>query len=456
MNALTPKPLLKLTERQETLKLGFIGGAVQSAVGYSHFVASGMDNRFELVAGCFSQNALHNRESAATYGVSEERTYDTWQAMLANEKGRLDAIVVLTPTPAHFACVSACIEAGFPVICEKSLAANSEEAKKILDKRNQHHGFLAVTYNYSGYPMVRELAQKIKQGDLGKILHFQIEMPQEGFIRVDAQGNKPTPQAWRLQDGNIPTLHLDLAVHLHQMVYYLTGQKPLELVADQSHYGWFDGIVDNVSCLCRYTQNIQGQIWFSKSALGHRNGLRIRVYGTEGSAEWVQVNPEELMLSYANGRREILDRASPVDITQLRRYNRFKSGHPAGFLEAFANLYNDIADSLRQYQATGDWHSQEVFSAELALEGLHFLEGMVKSVAEKRWITVDGQTQSGKPIKKPVVKTAKKAANPAPVLSSLSSLSASHSAAAKRKSKSQVPPGLRLVVRNTHPTLIKH
>jgi predicted dehydrogenase len=219
---------------------------------------------------------------------------------------------------------------------------------------------------------------------------------------VDAQGNKPVPQSWRLSDGEIPTLHLDLAVHLHQIVHYLTGQKPEAVVSDQNHYGWFSGVVDNASCLCRYTGDVQGQFWFSKSALGHRNGLRIRIYGDHGSAEWYQANPEELLLAYMDGRREILDRAAAVEITNQRRYNRFKAGHPAGFVEAFANLYSDIADGLRQYQQTGAWQSNEVFSAELALEGMQFLEAMVLSVKTRAWQDVGDTSQTAaeaKPIR---------------------------------------------------------
>lgn len=373
------------------LQLGFIGGALHSAVGYAHFVASGMDHQYAVAAGCFSQQAARNHETAEAYGVAADRVYADWQSMLLAEQGRLDAIVVLTPTPDHADCVQACLEAGYAVICEKSLATSSEEALRMHALCQQYQGFLAVTYNYTGYPMVRELAQQIRQGTLGKLLHFQIEMPQEGFIRVDSEGKRPQPQAWRLQDGMIPTLHLDLAVHLHQMIDYLTGQKPMELVADQSQYGWFDGVIDNVTCLCRYTGNLQGQIWFSKSALGHRNGMRIRIYGTQGSAEWIQAQPEELTLSYNNGRREILDRASPVAVTHQRRYNRFKSGHPAGFIEAFANLYADIAMALQQFKQSGQWQSDEVFGAELAAEGLHFLESMERSVRERRWVSVPGQ-----------------------------------------------------------------
>lgn len=372
------------------LALGFIGGSLHSAVGYVHFVSCPMDKQWKLDAGCFSSDRDRNRETAEVYGVPSDRVYDRWQDMLKEEKDRLDAIVILTPTPAHYGIVLACLSSGFPVICEKALAANSNEAEKILEVRDRKQGFLAVTYNYSGYPMVRELQNRIRKGELGKILHFQAEMPQEGFIRVDAQGNKPAPQAWRLTDGRVPVIYLDLAAHLHHLLYYLIGQKPIEVISDQGSYGWFSEVIDNVTCLCRYSEGVQGQIWFSKSALGHRNGLRLRIYGTKGSAEWYQGCPEELRLSYSDGRKEIMDRASVVEVASLDRYNRFKAGHPAGFIEAFANLYCDIANCLRQFKATGQWRSDNVFSAELALEGLRMIEAMIESTKTKKWQAVIG------------------------------------------------------------------
>ena len=369
------------------LDLGFIGGALDSAVGYAHFSACMMDNEWDLVFGAFSENPQLNAETARAYGVANDRCYDSWREMLAAEKERLDAVAVLTPTPSHCDVVVECLQQGIPVICEKALAVNSVEVKQILKARDSASGFLAVTYNYSGYPMVRELRNLIRKGVLGRILHFQIEMQQEGFLRVDCQGNKPLPQSWRLADGQIPTIHLDLAVHLHQLIHYLTGQRPLEVVSDQESHGWFD-VVDNVTCLCRYSDGIQGQAWFSKSALGHRNGLRVRIYGSDASAEWFQACPEELLLSFSDGSRQIVDRASAVEVAVKPRYNRFKAGHPAGFIEAFANLYVDIADCLRQYKSTGEWKSEEVFDADFAAEGLHFCEAMVESTRSKQWNNV--------------------------------------------------------------------
>lgn len=368
-------------------RLAFVGGAPNSAVGYAHYVAARMDGLWDLQAGAFSRHPAMNATAAQTYGVSATRTYDSLDDLLDAESGRIDAITLLTPTPDHYAMTQQCLSSGVPVICEKALAMTSTEADALRALCDRQSGFLVVIYNYSGYPMVRELRRIIRDGKLGEILHFQAEMPQEGFLRTDDHGNKPVPQDWRRVDGPIPTLHLDLAVHLHELVHYLTGHQPLEVVADQASRGWFP-VVDNVTCLARYSEGVQGQFWFSKSALGQRNGLRLRIFGSKGSAEWYQLNPEELLLSYADGRRQVFDRASNPAVAALPRYNRFKAGHPAGFNEALANLYVDIHSALAAYQSTGRQESDEVFGADLAVSGLQFLEAMVRSCESREWETV--------------------------------------------------------------------
>ena len=364
--------------------MAFIGGAPDSAVGYAHFVASHMDGLWDLQAGAFSRREDVNRRAAETFGVSQERTYRNLEQLLDVERENLDAVVILTPTPLHAEMTLTCLNAGMPVICEKSLSQTSAEAKKIQRVCDQNRGFLAVVYNYSGYPMVREMRQMIRDGVLGEIIHFQVEMPQEGFIRINEHGDKLMPQDWRLEDGSTPTIHLDLAVHLHELIHYLMGLTPLEVVADQSSNGWFD-VIDNVICLCRYTRNVQGQVWFSKSALGHRNGLRLRVFGSKASAEWVQLNPEEIQISHVDGRKETFDRASNAKVCAAKRYTRFKAGHPAGFNEALANIYVDLHATLSRYRETGRQESDEVFGASLSVEGMKWLEAMVRSYQSGRW-----------------------------------------------------------------------
>ncbi len=371
-------------------KIAFIGGAKNSAVGYAHFCACRMDNYFEIVAGCFSRDKNISEETGLIYGVSPERIYTDWRKMLIAEKNKIDAITVITPTPLHFEVVKEALKAGIPVICEKSLAMNPKEVKEIIEIQKRTNGFLAVTYNYTGYPIIRELRRLISKGKIGKILHFQAQMPQEGFIRLNKNGEKPIPQKWRLEDKTIPTIYLDLCSHLHEIIFYLINEKPVSVIADQSSDGWFENIIDNVSCLSRYTNNIQGQFWFSKSAIGHRNGLSISIFGTKGSVSWSQMNPEFAEISYIDGTKQILDRASNeiLEADKLR-YTRFKAGHPAGFIEAFANVYNDIYNALNEYKNTNQWKSSEIFGADLALEGMLFLEAMVKSSQSKNWQKVE-------------------------------------------------------------------
>jgi len=371
----------------KVLSLGFVGGGNNSAVGSTHFIASQMDARFNVQAGCFSRQLDVNTQTAEQWGIQLERRYNNVNDFLEQEKSYLDAIVVLTPTPTHLETVIQALNAGYPVICEKALVSSSADAMLIQQAQAAHRGFLAVTYNYTGYPMLRELKHMIRQGQLGRIEQIHIEMPQEGFARLDREGVPMIPQQWRLQDAELPTISLDLGVHLHHIIDFLTGEKPQELVATQSSQGRFRQVIDNTMCIARYTNSLECSIWFSKAALGYRNGLRVRVFGEDASVEWYQMDPEFLTHHDNMGRKNIIDRANmDIEIAHHQRYNRFKPGHPSGFLEAFANLYVDIADSLERYSETGEQEdTQYVFTTQHALEGLVLLEAMTQSSRDRCW-----------------------------------------------------------------------
>lgn len=372
------------------IRLGFIGGGVNSAVGSSHFIAARMDSLFQIAAGCFSRNEEVNMLTAEKWRIPQNHVYSNWNELIAKEKPNIDALVILTPTPEHYDSVVAAVNAGFPVICEKAMAVSSKEAKSIEDAVNKAKGFLAVTFNYTGYPMIRELRQMIRQGQLGRITQVHIEMPQEGFARLDSNGNPMVPQNWRLTDGLIPTISLDLGVHVVHMVDFLTGEKPIELVATQTTLGRFHQVVDNTKAMVRYTNDMESTFWFSKGALGHRNGFRLRVYGEKASAEWFQMNPEVIAFNDNCGRQTLIDRANvDVHLAQQNRYNRFKSGHPAGFHEAFANLYADIAQQLEEQGNKTQTPNDYVFSARQAREGLEVLEAIALSSNERCWVKIN-------------------------------------------------------------------
>ena len=377
-----------MNQSTKPLRLGLIGGGINSAVGYTHFASSQLDNRWKVVAGCFSRDKTINRSTADRWSIQDDRVYATWRELLEGERGQLDAVSIITPTPVHYEMVMAALAQDYAVISEKTLTCTTDEANSICDMVRRKKGFLAVTLNYSGYPMIRELRQRIEKGVLGSITQIQLEMPQEGYARTDVHGNKPAVQAWRLKDGNIPTISLDLGIHLQHLVYYLTGQNPNDVVAVQSTNGWFESVVDNVMCIARYANGITSQMWYSKSALGHRNGLRIRVYGTKGSAEWFQMEPELLVCHSVEGAKTILDRAADIQVAGAPQYNRFKAGHPAGYIEAFANLYSDFADALNVFKNDGHLDPGWAYGAEQSASGLHVVEAIATSASENRWVAV--------------------------------------------------------------------
>jgi predicted dehydrogenase len=371
--------------QSKRIKIAFLGGGINSAVGRAHVIAIEMDKRFELVAGCFSREESINKKSADEYKVEENRVYQNLDSLIDNEKGKIDAICILTPTPNHVGEILKCIENKISIICEKALTGSSSDAIKIQKAVKKNNTFLTVTYNYTGYPMLRELKEMIKSGMHGKINQIHLEMPQEGFYRLNNLGKPLKVQEWRLSDLNLPTISLDLGVHVHNIIYFLTGESPIGLVALQKNFNSKLGVVDDVSSIVDYTNNMVANIWFSKVALGHRNGLKVQVYGESLSSEWLQNNPEILQCSDNKGRKFTIDRGnSDVKVAALSRYNRFKAGHPSGFIEAFANYYSDIADALLENSLENEF----IFDIDHAIEGLIMLEAIAESSQSKKWIKI--------------------------------------------------------------------
>ena len=263
------------TPQEQPMRLAFLGGGQNSAVGYTHYLAARMDGFFAIVAGCFSRNTEVNWKTGRAFAVAEDRIYPSIDALLTRESGHVDAVCVLTPTPNHAETVVKCLQAGFNVICEKAIATSVAECRQIESALTASDRFFGLTFNYAGYPMVREARQIIMTGGLGRIQQIYCEMPTEHFSRQGAD-----PQAWRKKDYTIPCVSLDLGVHVHHLVHYLSGGKqPLTLRGTQASYGKVKRVVDTVAALAEYEDDLLVSLMWGKAALGYRNGLRVRVFG---------------------------------------------------------------------------------------------------------------------------------------------------------------------------------
>lgn len=373
-------------EKTRQLSLGFIGGGLSSAIGHTHFAASRMDGRWRLDAGVFSRNEKTNAETGASWQVASDRVYASWRDLILAERSRLDAVAVLTPTPSHYEIVQALLKAGIPIICETALAGTLNEARTLLAQYNPTKNFVAITYNYSAYPMLRELRQRIRDGQFGRIHQLHIEMPQDTLVRpAGAATDAAHAHEQHPRDDFIPTLCLEFGVHLHHLAHFLTDEEPETVNAEFSTYSPHKDIVDNATMWLQYASGISASFWMSKTAIGRRNGLRVRLFGSKGSAEWYHADPEHLYIATADGMQMAIDRGPQAIVASGGRYNRVGVGHPAGFIEAYANLYADCADALIAWRSDHRQVNPYVYGVQHAVNGLSLLHAARLSSSRRRW-----------------------------------------------------------------------
>lgn len=369
------------------LKLALIGGGINSTIGETHFLASQLDKCFEIVSGCFSKNYKTSLITAKNWNISKKRVYKNLKDLINKEKKLVDAFVVLSPTPNHFSVLRKLINSDLSIICEKPLVSSLNQALILKKEIKKSQSFVAVTYNYTGYPLVREIKEIVKRGRIGKILNIHFEMPQEVFLRKNIKRLKI--QKWRLNDQKIPTICLDLGIHLYNLSWFITEKEPLKLISDFSNLASKKNLVDDVKIWLKYKNGMNGSFWISKSALGNRNGLKLEIYGERGSVIWRHSSPEKIELNHNDGSKKILDRSSKAFVLNFKRYNRYRAGHPAGFIEAFANAYTDIADALIAHKKRKKKQNKYVFGFQHSLKGIKFLETASKANLTKKWLKIN-------------------------------------------------------------------
>jgi len=327
--------------------IAFVGGGIGSAIGNVHRISSQMDGNFQLVGGCFSRSPNANAETGSRWGLSETRIYRDLFELIDSERERVSTVAVLTPVFSHASIISVLLEEGFNVISEKPLVSSLDEARHLMAVAERSASQLYVTFNYTGYPMIRELRARILRGDFGQVRQMRLTMQQESYVKRDPEGNPIPPQVWRREDRSIPTVSLDLGMHVVHLQQFLLPQKPRSVTSRLASFGNFNDVVDDVDVMYACEEGLFVHGWWSKSAAGYTNGLSVELFGTEGSAKWVQLDPETLRLRGTGGSEQIIHRGTnDCIVAGLSRYNRFKAGHPDGFIEAFANTYADIAMRL--------------------------------------------------------------------------------------------------------------
>ena len=376
------------------LRLGMVGGGPGSNIGETHRQAARLDGRYDLVAGVFASNAERSRAFAATLGIAPERRYATWHEMAGQEGARSDGIevvAIMTPNNSHYAIAKAFLEQGVDVICDKPLTTDLAQAQELQQLAAAKGLVFGVTYNYSGYPMVRQARAMVQAGALGKIRLVQVEQA-SGWAStlLEAAGHKQA--AWRTtpEIAGKSTVIGDLGTHAHHLARYITGLEVSELSAELSTLVPGRQTDDNGHVKLRFDNGARGLMWVSMVAAGNLHGLRIRIYGEKGSLEWVQEHPDELILRPIDGPQQTLARGASYLAPAARRVTRLWPGHPEGFIDAFANIYSDIADAIlaRRHGVAADPLACTFPTVEDGVMGVKFVEAAVESNAQDgRWVS---------------------------------------------------------------------
>lgn len=371
-----------------------VGGGRDAFIGAVHRKAMALDGQIELVAGALSSSPGKARASGRDLGLADDRNHGDWPSLLADElkrppEERIDFVSIVTPNHVHFPVAEAFAEAGFHVVCDKPLVHTREQADALVAAVARQGTVFGVTYNYTGYPMVRQAREMVRSGQLGELRKVVVEYNQ-GWLasQLEDAGNKQAD--WRTDPARSGAAGAigDIGSHAENLVASVTGLEIESLCADLSALVPGRMLDDDGSLLLRFKGGVRGVLIASQINTGLENDLRLRISGALGTLEWRQERPSELLHLPHDGPKRILTRGSPWLCESAQRASRLPAGHPEGFIEAFANIYGGVVADIRARLAgiAADPLAADYPRVEDGARGVRFIERTVASSAsEAKW-----------------------------------------------------------------------
>ena len=372
------------------LSLGIVGGGPKSWIGHVHRISARFDDKYEIVAGVFSRNSKLSVSFGKTLGISKDRCYSTFKEMALKESKRNDGIQVvsiMTPPSSHQIIAEKFIEKNINIISDKPFAGNLDQAKKLYKKIKSNKKIkYALTHNYSAYPMVREAKVLIEKGKIGKIEYVNVEYIQDWSdgTKINVRNAKKKLK-WKIDNkivGASAVLN-EIGTHAYHLATYISGLKGEKIFADIKQISKKIKMDDNAQVMINFTNGAKGMFWTSVMAKGGVYGLRIRVFGSKGSLEWVQNDPNYLKLNPDRGAARYLERGFH-NAELSKKFSRIKFGHPEGYLDAFANIYREFAESLKNKSKKRYFYPNE----DEGLETAKFINACKVSSKNKRWVKI--------------------------------------------------------------------
>jgi predicted dehydrogenase len=379
------------------LRYAMVGGGQGAFIGGVHRKAMALDGQMELVAGALSSDPERARASGRELGLAADRNHGRWEELLADELKRpreecIDFVSIVTPNHMHFPVAHAFAEAGIHVVCDKPLVHSTEEALALQGAVRRSGCVFGVTYNYTGYPMVREARELVAKGTIGDIRKVIVEYNQ-GWLATKLEDGGQKQADWRTDPARSGLAGAigDIGSHAENLVATVTGLELEAICADLSIFVPGRRLDDDGNVLLRFTNGAKGVLIASQIEVGCENDLRLRVFGTTGTLEWHQEEPNRLLHAPIDGPLRVLTRGSPWLGEAARRATRLPAGHPEAFLEAFGNVYLGVAADIRALQSGAAADPLEADYPRLAdgARGVRFIEKVVQSAgSQAKWTSM--------------------------------------------------------------------
>ncbi|RFB78079.1 Gfo/Idh/MocA family protein [Methylovirgula sp. 4M-Z18] len=341
----------KTTQRVPRIRLGMVGGGQGAFIGAVHRIAARLDDQYEFVAGALSADPARAKASGEELGLAPDRVYASFAEMAKAESARpdgIEAVAIVTPNHMHAPAAKAFLEVGIHVICDKPLTTSVADAEELAALVQSSGKIFAVTYNYSGYPMIRQARAMVANGELGPIRLVQAEYPQDWLTeRIEASGQKQA--SWRTDPARsgVGGCIGDIGTHAYHLASFVTGLKLDSVLAQLTSFVEGRALDDDAQVMLRFEGGAKGLLWASQVAVGHENGLKLRIYGTKGGLEWVQADPNYLWFTPYGEPKRLYTRGGAGALPDAARVTRVPGGHPEGYLEGFATIYAEVAKAIQ-------------------------------------------------------------------------------------------------------------
>lgn len=379
------------------LRMGMVGGSLDAFIGAVHRKAAALDGHIELVCGAFSSDPKKSKDTGKALYLDPKRVYGSYAEMIQQERKlpedeRMDFVSIVTPNHVHVGPAKMALENGFHVIIDKPLALSLDEAKQLRTVVSRSGLILALTHTYTGYPMVKEARDLVKSGKLGKIRKVYVEYAQ-GWLSTSLEKTGQKQAAWRSdpKTSGLGGAIGDIGTHAANLAEFIGGSPITEVCAELNSVVKGRLLDDDASMFLHFENGATGILVSTQVAAGEENNLFIRVFGEKGGLEWRQEEPNTLVVKWLDKPKEVYRTGMGYASDAAKQNTRTPSGHPEGYLEAFANLYVAFGNAVRDFKPGKkiNYAKYDFPDVEDGVRGMAFIEGVVKSSKSKqKWVTI--------------------------------------------------------------------